>query len=191
MVAAPPVEQQFGLISVQLRDGLFEDGAHDAFARLRCRIRMRPGRLEIGAEPQQTIVLRGRQRLRVDSRQAGDPFFLPLHVDEQIVPSALELGGNEPVRWIYGVVLAACQVRLVPRLGQRQLRLAARFGVLLFAHRYRLEGSPDSEWVQEPQHLGGHRRVDAHAAERDAGACPWLTCAPRQLYRTHAPLVPL
>ena len=47
-------------------------------------------------------------------------------------------------------------------------------GVLLFAHRYRLEGSLDAERVQQPQHFGRHRRVDPHAAERDAPARPMV-----------------
>ena len=102
------------------------------------------------------------------SCHAGDPFFLPLHVHEPVVPSAFELGGNETVRRVDGVVLATSQIRLVPRLGQRQLRVVAPVGMLLLAHRHRLEGSLDAERTQQPQHFRGHRRVDTHAAERDA-----------------------
>ena len=174
MVTAAPVKQQFDLVSGQLHDDLLEHGAHDAFPRLRCRAGMRPGRLEIRAERQQAVVLRGRQSFRVGSRQVGDPFFLPLHVDEAIVPSAFELGGDQAVRRVDRVELAAGQVRLVPRLGQRQLRLMVHVGVRLFAYHHRLESSLDAERAQEPQHFGRHRRVDAHAAERDAPTRPMV-----------------
>ena len=60
---------------------------------------------------------------------------------------------NEAVRRVDGVILATSQVRLVPRLGQRQFRVVAPVGVLLVAHRYRLESSLDAEWAQEPQHF--------------------------------------
>ena len=64
--------------------------------------------------------------------------FLALHLREPFVPSAFELGANEAVRRVDGVILATSQVRLVPRLGQRQFRVVAPVGVLLVAHRYRL-----------------------------------------------------
>ena len=84
VIAAPPVEEQFDVLRGQLHNDLFEDGAHDSFPRLCCRTGMGPGRFEIGAKRQQAVVLRGRQRLRVGRRQAGDPFFLLLHVREAI-----------------------------------------------------------------------------------------------------------
>ena len=50
----------------------------------------------------------------------------------------------------------------------------ARVGVRLFAYYHRLESSLDAERAQEPQHFGRHRRVDAHAAERDAPTRPMV-----------------
>ena len=59
VITTPPVEQQFDVLRGQLHDDLLDDGAHDAFPRLRCCAGMHPGRIEIGAERQQTITLRG------------------------------------------------------------------------------------------------------------------------------------
>ena len=64
VITTPPVEQQFDVLRGQLHDDLLEDGAHDAFPRLCCRTGMGPDRLEVGAERQQAVTLRGRQRLR-------------------------------------------------------------------------------------------------------------------------------
>ena len=70
VVAAPPVQQQVDPIIGDLDDDFFEDGAHDTLARLRCRIRIGPGCLEVSAERPQALVLRLRQRLGTDSASA-------------------------------------------------------------------------------------------------------------------------
>ena len=73
VVAAPPVQQQVDPIIGDLDDDFFEDGAHDTLARLRCRIRIGPGRLEVSAERPQALVLRLRQRLGSDSASGRRP----------------------------------------------------------------------------------------------------------------------
>lgn len=60
---------------------------------------------EIGAERHQLLFLLLIERRR-SQRRAGRHLSLdPLHVFERDVPASLELVGDQPVRWINGIVL--------------------------------------------------------------------------------------
>jgi hypothetical protein len=77
---------------------------------------MGPGAREIGAERHQLLFLLLIERRR-SQRRAGRHLPLdPLHVFERDVPASLELVGDQPVRWINGIVLPSSVSCLVTSL---------------------------------------------------------------------------
>jgi len=156
---------------------------------------MRPSRLEIVAERQQSVPLGGWQN-RSSGAYGGEPFLVAPGLGESGTstsrsfqrrsssPATRRFAGSPASYW--RIVLAARQVRLVPRLSEGKLRLPSRLDGGVLALRHRPERGLDPERGEQPQHLGGDGRIDAHAAAGDPGpnemqgAVPWLICAPRQ-----------
>ena len=103
-------------------------------------------------------------------------------------PATRRFAGSPPSYW--RIVLAARQVRLVPRLSESKLRLPSRLDGGVLALRHRPERGLDPERGEQPQRFGPELfrdgRIDAHAAAGNSGpnemqgAVPWLICAPRQ-----------
>src|SRR5712671_4954986 len=90
---------------------------------LRTMISSRQAR-EIGAERHQLLFLLLIERRR-SQRRAGRHLPLdPLYVFKRDVPTSLELVGDQPVRWINGIVLPSSASCLVASLLQGQLVLS-------------------------------------------------------------------
>ncbi len=120
------------------------------------------------AQRHQTLLLRARQHLLRHGRAGGDPLFLPAHLRQPVVPPSLQLGRDKAVRWIDGIVLALCQIGLVARLRQRQLRLPSDLGVVALTGLDGGQRRLDAERRQQPQHGFANSGIDAQAAEGDA-----------------------
>lgn len=159
----------------------------------------RPGRLEIEALRQQSVLLGGWQN-RSSSGDGGEPLLLAPNLGESGTSASRSFqrrSSSPPTRRFAGspasywrIVLAARQVCLVPRLSEGKLRLPLRLGRGVLTLRHRRERGLDPERGEQPQRLGPEvllrGRIDAHAAAGDVGpkemqgAVPWLICAPRQ-----------
>ena len=75
---------------------------------------MRPGAFEIGAERKELLPLRLAKRGRTPRDHGREIALNPRNGLQSLVPSALQLTGNEPVGWIDSVVLSTGMSRLVP-----------------------------------------------------------------------------
>ena len=73
---------------------LVERCAQDTLARGGCGSRMRPGQLEIRAEPHQMLPLPFAQRWRPGGDDGSDFTFYSVHNLQCIVPAALQLTGD-------------------------------------------------------------------------------------------------
>ena len=125
-------------------------------------------RSTIGAEREQALPLgRGQRRLRA-RRQRIPLVFERAHGEQALVPASLQLGGDEAVVGIDGVVLPPRPGRLVARLLERQLDLAPLLGILGAPRFHGAERRLDAERLQPLDHLGADSAIDPHAAERDA-----------------------
>ena len=85
-----------------------------------------------------------------------------------LVPTPLQLAGNQAIVGIKGVVLAACPGGLVLGLLDRILDLLALVAMSLVLSLHRGQRCLDSERLQSIEHLLGDGTVDPHPAEADA-----------------------
>jgi hypothetical protein len=126
MIAALPVKDRMNDCAVAAHDDLRDRGAQNALTRRRRCAGMRPGALDIGAKRYEAPPLRLAKWRRTARDQGRD---VALDLDDRLqglVPSALQLAGDEPVGWIDGIVLASGMGGLIARLLQRELQLPLR-----------------------------------------------------------------
>ena len=90
------------------------------------------------------------------------------HGDQLLVPSPFEFARDQAIIRIDGVILPAGKRRLVTRLLERKLYLAALLGGLRLAGLDRFESGLNAERLQEPHDLSANRLINAQAAEGDA-----------------------
>ena len=83
---------------------------------------------------------------------------------QPLVPSPLQLGGNEAVVGIDGIILTPRMADLVAGLLERQLHLPPLVLAGAAAHRLCRECGLDSERLQALDHLGADFAIDPHAA---------------------------
>ena len=57
MIASLPMQDQLDEAAFKAHDDLVQGGPYDPLARCRCRSRMRPSELQIGAKPHQVLPL--------------------------------------------------------------------------------------------------------------------------------------
>ena len=158
MVAAVPADHQIERVVLDADDDLVDQRSHDPLARLGCHAGTRPGPLQIGAERHQPLAI---GRCEIDSGRSRQSLQLGLqiaHDRQPLVPSLLQLGGDEAVVGIDGIVLATRAADLVAGLLQRQLDLAALVFVRTAARSLRGERRLDAERLQALDHLGSRRR---------------------------------
>src|SRR5580700_6868034 len=114
---------------------------------------MRPGALEIGTEREELLPLRLTKRRRTP-RDHGRDVALDLgNRLQSLVPSALQLTGNEPIGRIDSIVLSTGMGDLIAGLlqGEFQLPLSRRgFARLGFD---RLDRGFHTEWLQDAPHI--------------------------------------
>ena len=80
---------------------------------------MRPGQLEVRAEPHQLLPLPFAQWWRPGGDDGSDFAFYSVHGLQCIVPAALQLSGHQAIGGIDGIVLPSGMRGLVPRLLKR------------------------------------------------------------------------
>jgi hypothetical protein len=119
VVSPAPVQQQLDPSLRQGDDDLLENGAQ---VRLRVSV-LAPGWYHAASRSAPSASSRSRSAAERDGMSAdgGEPLLLALDLCEPVVPAPLEFAGDETVRRVHCIVLPARQVRLVPRLLQREL----------------------------------------------------------------------
>ena len=71
-------------------------------------------------------------------RRCNDPielFFDRMDAAQLLVPTPLQLTGNNPILWVYGIVLPVCTRGLVARRLNGILKLTPLLGLLLILRR--------------------------------------------------------
>src|ERR1700674_2331224 len=168
MVAALPVQDCMNDLAVAAHDDLRDRSAQNTLARRSRRGGMRPGALEIGTERDQLLPLRLTKRRRAP-RDHGRGVALALgNRLQSLVPSALQLAGDEPIGWINSIVLSTGMGDLIAGLLQGEFQLPLSRRGLARLGFDRLDRSFHTKWLQDAQHLLGDRCIDAQATHRDA-----------------------
>ena len=169
VIAANPAHHECKRVSFNTHDDLLDKRADDPLAGRWRRAGAAPSPLEIVAERQKSSAFgRGERRGRVGCQRISLPDET-LDCPQTFVPAALQLGGNETVIGIDGVVLPPRQRRLVARLFEGKLDLAPLLDLLDPGRLERAERRLDAKRLDTRDHLPGNDPVNAHAAKRDAG----------------------
>jgi hypothetical protein len=90
------------------------------------------------------------------------------HGNKRLVPTPFEFAGDQAIIRINGVILPAGKRRLVTRLLECKLQLAALLGSLRLADLGRFESGLNAERLQEPHDLRTNCLINPQAAEGDA-----------------------
>src|SRR5258708_39168143 len=93
-----------------------------------------------------------------------------MHDLQRLVPTALQLTGDQPIIGIDGVILSTRLRCRQARLLQRQMELPLCGRRLARLSLERLDRGIDAERLQDPQHLRAAGLVGTQATESDAPA---------------------
>src|SRR5215471_2947099 len=129
---------------------------------------MRPGTFEIGTERHEPLPLWLTKRRRTPRDHSRDVALDLSNRLQSLVPSALQLTGDEPIGWINSIVLSTGMDNLIAGLLQGEFQLPLSRRGLARLGFDRLDRSIHTERLQDAQHLLGDRCVDAQATHRDA-----------------------
>jgi hypothetical protein len=125
MIAALPVQHGMNDRAVAAHDDLRDRSAQNTVARGSRRGGMQPGAFEIGAEREELPPLRLTKRRRTP-RDHGRDVALDLgNRLQSVVPSALQLTGDEAIGWINSIVLSTGMGDLIVGLLQGEFQLPA------------------------------------------------------------------
>src|SRR3954465_12287699 len=168
VVAALPSNDKAERVVLDTNDNLLDQRANDPFAGCWPGARGVPGPLEISAEREQAIPVRGGQR-RLGACCQCIPFILQrAHGQETLVPASLKFRRDEAVVGINGIVLPPRTGGFVARLLEGEFDLAPLLRPL---KAMRLQGADRglyAERLQTLDHFGADSAINPQAAERDA-----------------------
>src|SRR3954466_2339742 len=165
VVAALPPDDQAERVVLDTNNNLLDQRADDPFAGCWRGARAVPGPLEISAEREQAIPVRGGQR-RLGTRRQRVPFvFQGADNEETLVPAPLKFRRDEAVVRVDGIVLPPRTGGFVARLLEGEFDLAP---LLRPRDAARLEGADRglyAERLQTLDHFGGDSAINPQAAE--------------------------
>src|SRR3954449_5429620 len=168
VIAALPSNDKAERVVLDTNDNLLDQRADDPFASCWRGARAVPGPLEISAEREQAIPVRGGQR-RLGACCQCIPFILQrAHAQETLVPASLKFRRDEAVVRVDGIVLPPRTSGFVARLLEGEFDLAP---LLRLRDAARLEGADRglyAERLETLDHFGADSAINPQAAERDA-----------------------
>src|SRR5262249_26273395 len=97
VVSALPMQDHFNEAAFNAHDDLVQCGAQDPFARLCRRSRVRPRKLQIGAEPHQMLPLLLTQGRRLLCLELGNLTLEPMHDLQRLIPATLQLASYQTI----------------------------------------------------------------------------------------------
>src|SRR4051794_39342115 len=168
VVAALPTNDKAERVVLDANDNLLDQRADDPFAGCWRGARAVPGPLEISAEREQAIPVRGAQRRRGACRQRVPFVFQGADNEETLVPAPLKFRRDEAVVRVDGIVLPPRTGGFVARLLEGEFDLAP---LLRLRDAARLEGADRglyAERLETLDHFGADSAINPQAAERDA-----------------------
>src|SRR3954452_2947693 len=168
VVAALPPDDQAERVVLDTNNNLLDQRADNSFAGCWRGAWTVPGPLEISAECEQAIPVRGAQRRRGACRQRVPFVFQGADNEKTLVPASLKFRRDEAVVRVDGIVLPPRTGGFVARLLEGEFDLAT---LLRLRDAARLEGADRglyTERLETLDHFGADSAINPQAAERDA-----------------------
>src|SRR3954466_15543827 len=168
VVAALPPDDQAERVVLDTNNNLLDQRADNSFAGCWRGAWTVPGPLEISAECEQAIPVRGAQRRRGACRQRVPFVFQGADNEETLVPASLKFRRDEAVIGIHAIVLPPRTGGFIVRLLEGEFDLAP---LLRLRDAARLEGADRglyAERLETLDHFGADSAINPQAAERDA-----------------------
>ena len=165
VVPGLPMQDHLNEAAFNAHDDLVQCGAQDPFARFCRRSRVRPRKLQIGAEPHQMLPLRLAQGRRLLRPQLGNLTLEPMHDLQRLIPATLELARYQTIGRIDRIILPASMCRREVRLLKRQIELPLCDRDLARLSHERFHCGIDAERLQHLQHFRADSIIGAQTAE--------------------------
>ena len=165
--SALPMNDERNLTSfgVDIDNNFFDESADDALLQAHVGLGGVPRPRQIGTECPEVISVW--LDLLLDLRPFNARFDL-IHLLQSSVPATFELGDNEAVLGVDGVVLLAREPLRIPRRLQFQQQCIEEFAVAMALLRHRKHRGVDGAWLHHAQDFSRHGDIDRQPAERNA-----------------------